>query len=105
MPSVDIFAEGNEIVIKAELPGIRREDINVKLSDHDLTISGEKRSEEKIERKDFLRLERSYGSFNRTVRLPEGVEIDKITASYRAGVLEVRMPKGGSKDVKTITIE
>lgn len=105
MPSIDIFSEGNEIVVKAELPGIRREDINVKLSDHDLTIYGEKKSEEKIERKDFLRLERSYGSFSRTVRLPEGVETDKITASYKDGVLEVRMPGEGGRDVKTITIE
>lgn len=92
-PSVDIFEEGGEVVAKAELPGLRREDINVRVVDNNLIISGEKKTEEKVERKDYLRLERSHGSFNRTLSLPEGCDLEHVKASYKEGVLEVRIPK------------
>src|SRR6266540_1940271 len=69
-PSVDIMDAEGEMVVKAELPGMNREDINVKLLDRSLIISGEKRTEEKVEKGDYLRMERSYGSFHRTLHLP-----------------------------------
>ncbi|WP_082002859.1 Hsp20/alpha crystallin family protein [Geobacter sp. OR-1] len=104
-PSVDVYTAGNEVVLKAELPGMNREDISVRLVDNNLTISGEKKTEERVERKDYLRLERSYGSFLRTLHLPEGCVTDKLTASYKDGVLEIRVPREVRNEAKTITIE
>jgi HSP20 family molecular chaperone IbpA len=90
---VDIFEDGNDVVVKAELPGMKKEDIDVNISDDVITISGEKKSEEKVEKKDYYRLERSYGSFTRTLRLPAETQTDKAKASFKDGILEVRMPK------------
>lgn len=104
-PHVDIYTVGNEVVMKAELPGMKREDITVNVVDNDLTISGEKKTEEKIERKDYLRVERSYGTFNRTLHLPEGCMTDKLTASFKDGMLEVRVPRREPGGVKSIPIE
>ena len=99
MPTVDIFEQKGEIVVKAELAGMKREDIDVKLVDNTLVLSGEKKSEEKVEKKDFLRVERSFGTFNRTMVLPEGLDTKKIKASFKDGVLEVRIPKVEVKSV------
>jgi len=105
-PSVDVFEEGNEVVVKAELPGMKREDVDVRLSGSMLTIAGEKKSEDTVERKDFLRLERSYGSFSRTLRLPEGIKADSVKAHFVDGVLEVRIPRSESGErVRRIDIE
>lgn len=93
IPAVDIFEEGRELVVKAELAGIKREDLKIELSGNMLTLSGEKRGEERVERKDFYRVEQSYGSFSRTLELPEGIDHDKIKATYRDGLLEIRIPK------------
>jgi len=92
-PMVDIFEDGNDVVVKAELPGMKKEDIDVNISDDVITISGEKKSEEKVEKKEYYRLERSYGSFTRTLRLPAETQTDKAKASFKDGILEVRMPK------------
>lgn len=91
--SVDMFEEGDNLVIKAELPGMKKEDINVDLKDDVITISGEKKTEEKTERKDFHRVERSFGSFTRRLRLPVEIKADKVEASFKDGVLEIKMPK------------
>jgi HSP20 family protein len=104
-PYVDVYTTGNEVIMKAELPGMKREDINVRLVDNNLIISGEKKTEEKVEQKDYLRLERSYGSFSRTLHLPEGCMIDKLSATYKDGVLEIRVPREVGTEAKTITIE
>ncbi len=92
-PSVDIFEEGSDIVVKAELPGMNKEDVSVDLTDHMLTISGENKQEEKVEDKNFYRLERSYGSFVRSFEIPTDVKSDQVKAKFHDGVLEVRMPK------------
>jgi len=91
--SVDMFEEGDNLVIKAELPGMKKEDINVDLKDDVITISGEKKSEEKTDRKDFHRVERTFGSFTRRLRLPVEIKADKVEASFKDGVLEIKMPK------------
>lgn len=91
--SVDMFEDGDNLVIKAELPGMKKEDINVDLKDDVITISGEKKTEEKTERKDFHRVERSFGSFTRRLRLPVEIKADKVEASFKNGVLEIKMPK------------
>jgi len=102
-PSVDIFEEGTEMVVKAEIPGIGKDDLKVSLTEDTLTISGEKKQEEKIEKKDYHRVERSYGSFCRSFRLPANVSGEKAKASFKDGILEVRIPK--IKGVKAKKIE
>ncbi len=91
-PSVDIFREGNEIVVKAETPGMKKEDLDISITDDTVTISGEKKKQERVEKKDYFRYERSEGSFSRSFHLPEGVLTDKATAKFKDGVLEIRLP-------------
>jgi HSP20 family protein len=106
-PSVDIFEDGNDVIVKAELPGMKKEDIEVNISDDVITISGEKKTEEKVEKKDYYRLERSFGSFTRTLRLPAETHTDKAKASFRDGILEIRLPKTEEevRKMKKITVE
>lgn len=92
-PTVDIFEEGNDVVIKAELPGMKKEDIDVQLAENVVTISGEKKKEEKVEKKNYYRVERLFGSFSRSFRLPADVQGDKVKAQFKDGMLEVRLPK------------
>jgi len=105
-PSIDIFEEGGNVVLKAELPGIKREDVNVKFVENNIVISGEKKTEGRVEEKDYLRLERSHGTFNRMLSLPDGVNTDKAKATFKDGVLEVRIPKTeGRSAVRQVTVE
>lgn len=106
-PTVDIFEDGNNVVVKAELPGMKKEDIEVNISDDVITISGDKKTEDKVEKKDYYRLERSYGSFTRTLRLPAETQTEKAKASFNDGVLEVRIPKteAAVQKVKKINVE
>lgn len=92
-PTVDIFEDGNDVVVKAEMPGMKKEDIEVNISDNVITISGEKKSEEKVEKKDYHRVERSFGSFTRTLHLPVETQTENAKASFKDGILEVRIPK------------
>jgi HSP20 family protein len=92
-PNVDIFEEGNEVVVKAELPGMGKDEIEVNITDDVITISGEKKHEEKIDKKDYFRFERSYGSFSRSMTLPAEIQTEKANASFKDGVLEIRIPK------------
>jgi len=106
-PEMDIFEDGNDVVVKAEMPGLKKEDIEVNLTDDTVTVSGEKKKEEKVEKKDYYRIERSYGSFSRSFRLPKEVQSDKAKATFKDGVLEIRVPKtveAISKE-KKLTIE
>jgi HSP20 family protein len=104
-PSMDVFEAGGNIVVKADLPGLTKDDITVKLINNTLEISGEKKTEEKVDTRDYLKLERGYGKFSRTLRLPEGLDADHVTATFAEGVLEVRIPKvEDSRVVKNIAI-
>ena len=103
-PSVDIFEEKGDMVIKAEMPGMNKEDVNVSITENTVTISGEKKQEEKVEKKDYYRVERSYGSFCRSFRLPENVNSDKVKASFKGVVLEVRIPKTKGGKQKKVAI-
>lgn len=104
-PNVDVYEEGDNIVVKAEVPGISKEEIEVTFKDNVLTISGEKKKEEKVEQKNYFQLERSYGSFSRSVYLPTEVKSEEASATFRDGVLEITIPKTEeSKQVKKITI-
>lgn len=106
-PSVDMFEEGDDLIIKAEIPGMKKNEISIDFADDVVTISGEKKSEEKTERKDYYCVERSFGSFSRKLRLPVEIQIDKAHALFKEGVLEIRMPKSeaAKKKVKKITVE
>jgi HSP20 family protein len=91
--SIDMFEEGDNLVIKAEIPGMKKEEISIDFLGDVVTISGEKKSEEKTERKDYYRVERSFGSFSRKLHLPVEIQVDKAKATFKEGVLEIRMPK------------
>ena len=105
-PTCDVYEEGNEVVVKSDLPGMRKEDVDVKLVDNNLIITGERRTEEKVERKDYMRLERSHGTFSRTVGLPEGIDSEHVRASFKDGVLEVRITKlEGKSSVRQIKLQ
>lgn len=104
-PSVDIFEDGNDVVVKAEVPGMRKDDIDVNLTQDTITISGQKAAEEKVERKDFYRLERTFGSFTRKLRLPADIQTEKARASFKDGVLEVRIPKSPTAKARKIAID
>ena len=93
-PAVDVFAREGDLVVRAELPGIDPEkDVDISLQDGYLTIQGQRRYQQKTERKDYYRVETSYGAFSRTIALPEGVKEDDIKATYENGILEVVVPK------------
>jgi HSP20 family protein len=92
-PRADVFERNGNLVIKAELPGLKKEDIQVTFDNGNLTIQGERKEESEVKDEDYYRCERSYGSFFRRMTLPPGTEADKITATYADGVLEVQVPK------------
>jgi HSP20 family protein len=98
-PALDVYEDKDDIVVKAELPGLGKDDIQVNISDSELTLKGEKKKEEKIEEEDYYRGERSYGAFTRSVDLPADVQADKVKASFKDGILEVRLPK--TEEAKT----
>jgi HSP20 family protein len=104
-PPVDVYEEGGDIVVKAELPGMKKEEIEVDVTGDLVTLSGRKEKEEKVERKDYHRLERASGAFTRTVRLPDEVVLDKVTATFKDGVLEVRAPKAHAEKVTARKVE
>jgi len=105
--SVDMFEEGNDLVIKAEIPGMKKEEISIDFAGDTITISGEKKSEERTEQKDYHRVERTFGSFSRRLRLPVEIQVDKSQASFKDGVLEIRMPKSETEKqkVRKITVK
>ena len=104
-PTVDIFEEGGDVVVKAELPGMKKEDIDIRLTDGMITISGEKKKEDEVKRKDYYKWERSYGSFCRSFELPAEVQKDKVKSTFRDGVLEIRMPKSREAIQKEVKIK
>lgn len=104
-PIVDVFEEKDDIVVKAELPGIEKDNIEVNLTDHTLTIKGEKKKEEEIKEENYYRAERSYGSFLRTLELPRDVRADQVKASFKNGILEVRIPKTEEAKAKEIKVK
>jgi len=104
-PDVDIKETDREIQIKADLPGIKKEDINISVDEDQLVIKGERREEKEEKDKDYVRVERSYGSFYRSFSIGVPVKSDQIKASYKDGVLELVLPKPDAKKPKKIEIE
>jgi HSP20 family protein len=98
-PAIDVFQRGSELVVRADLPGVSKDDVEVEVNDDSVTVRGERRYEREEERDGVYRSERSYGSFARVVPLPEGTISDSAKASFRDGVLEVVMQAPG-REVK-----
>lgn len=92
-PRLDVSETDEEFHVTAELPGMDEKDVEVSLSNHVLTLKGEKKDEREDKRRDFYRVERSYGMFERTVPIPDGVDLDKVEASFKKGLLTVTLPK------------
>ncbi len=105
MPTVDVSETDGHVIVRAEVPGMEKDDINVTLSDGLLTIHGEKKQEKEEEKENYRFVERRYGSFSRSVRVPDGVDAEKIEASYKDGVLKVSIPKGESEITRKIEIK
>ena len=104
VPVMDVSERQDEVVVKAEIPGMEKQDIKVSVKDDKLTISGEKKREEREEGENWHRVERTYGSFKRVLALPS-VDNEKVEATYKDGVLEIRLPKLESAKPKEIPIK
>ena len=93
IPAMDLIEAGEHFVLKADLPGMTEEDVNIELENNVLTISGERKTEHEEKHEGYYRLERSAGAFSRSLTLPEGIDPDALAATFDNGVLEVRIPK------------
>jgi HSP20 family protein len=105
LPSLDLLETKNEFVIKAEVPGMTPKDIDISLAEGILTIRGEKKQEKEEKEENYHFVERGYGSFNRSIRLPGEVQSNKIKAAYKDGILRVTLPKTEETKKKEIKIK
>jgi HSP20 family protein len=106
-PRMDVYEKDNQLIVEAELPAVKKEDIQVELEGGDLVIRGETRQEHEVKEENYYRSERSYGSFHRRLPLPFEVNPDQIQASMADGVLKVRIPKpaGTTTEAKRIQVK
>ena len=104
-PSIDVSETDDEITVTAELPGVKQEEVDITIADDVLTLKGEKKEEKEVKEKNYHRIERSYGSFQRSISLPAGVQADKATATYKDGVLIIAVPKAEEAKPKQIKID
>jgi HSP20 family protein len=103
-PAVDIYETENELVLKADLPDINEKDLDVRIANNMLTIRGERKFEEKVSEDNYLRIERTYGSFSRSFSLPSTVNSEAISAEYKNGVLTVQLPKHAESKPKQVKV-
>jgi len=103
-PAVDLYEKEDHFVIKAELPGINKNDIKVDLKDRVLTLSGERSFDNEVKEENYYRRERSFGKFQRAFTLPAEVDAEKIKAEFKDGVLQIEVPKPENKKAKRVTI-
>lgn len=104
-PRVDIYEKEDSYVVRADLPGIKKEDIEIDLKDNTLAVRGEKKFNGKSDKENYVRIERKYGKFVRNIRLSDNVDSGKIKASYKDGVLEINIPKREEALSKEIKVE
>ena len=105
IPEIDIFEKDNRLVTKFDLPGLKKEDVKVEVTDAHLAISGERKRETEEKKEQFYRCEREYGSFYREVPLPEGVKLEDVKATFADGVLEVSVPLPPRPEAKVRKVE
>ena len=104
-PTLDVYQTPSEIVVKAALPGVKPEDVNIDITGDALTIKGESKAEQEVKREDYLYQERRYGAFSRSVVLPEGLKSDKAEATIEDGVLTLTIPKAEEVKPKAIKVK
>lgn len=103
-PAVDMFERDGEIVVRAELPGVKPEDVDVTILEDSLRIHGERKQKEEVKEENFYRMEQRYGSFERVMQLPAKVRADDVKAKFAEGILEITMPKAEEEKPKQIKI-
>ena len=103
-PAVDLFEREDSLVLKADLPGLSEDDVQIEVRDNVLTVSGERRADFEDKQNGYYRVERAFGSFSRSLTLPEGVDAEAIQASFDNGVLEVTIPKPEQRKPRRIEI-
>jgi HSP20 family protein len=104
MPAMDLLETADHFVLRADLPGMTQDDVNIELEESTLTVSGERKSEHEERQEGFYRVERAFGSFSRSLTLPQGVDPEAVTASFDNGVLEIRIPKPEERKPRRISI-
>ena len=104
IPPMDLVETQDEFVLRADLPGLSESDVNIELEDNVLTISGERKAEHQEQKEGYYRVERAWGSFSRSLTLPEGVNPEAVKASFDRGVLEVRIPKPEERKPRKVAI-
>jgi HSP20 family protein len=103
-PPVDIYETDENLVLKAELPGINPDSVEIRVEDNTLYLKGERKFEKEVKEQNYHRVERSYGAFTRTFSLPGSIDADKVAANFKDGVLTLTMPKKEEAKPKTIKI-
>jgi HSP20 family protein len=103
-PPVDIYENGDNLVLKAELPGVNADDVEVRVEDNTLYLKGERKLDKEVKEQNYHRVERTYGTFTRTFSLPNSVDADKVAANYHDGILTLTMPKKEEAKPKTIKV-
>jgi len=103
-PAVDIYDTDDALVLKAELPGVSKDDVSIEIHNNTLILRGERKHEAEVKEGDYYRAERAYGTFQRSFVLPTLVDQDKVQATYTDGVLELRLPKSEAAKPKRIAI-
>jgi HSP20 family protein len=104
-PRVDVSETDAMVVLKAELPGVKQEDIQVSIQDNTLTLKGERKLETDVKQGRYTRIERSYGAFQRSMALPPAVDANQVKATYKDGILEIQLPKKEDAKPKEIKVE
>ncbi len=104
-PPVDIFEDAESLIIKAELPGIEQKDIDVRIEDNTLTLRGERKQDQEVKKENYHRIERYYGSFQRSFSLPATIDQEKVKATCDKGVLTIILPKKEEIKPKQISVE
>jgi len=104
IPAMDLVERDDHFVLRADLPGVREEDVRIEFEDTVLTVSGDRRTEREDHREGYHRIERATGAFRRSLTLPEGVDADTIKASFEAGVLEITIPKPKQRQPQRVQI-
>jgi HSP20 family protein len=103
-PAVDVREDENEVVVHAELPGVKQGDIDIEVTGDTLTIRGERKFEETEKKNSYIRVERTYGTFQRSFAIGVPIENDKVTATFKDGVLTVQLPKSEAVKPKKVTV-
>jgi HSP20 family protein len=104
IPAMDLVETDEHFVLRADLPGLAEGDVNIEVEDNVLTVSGERKAEHETTKEGYHRVERAFGSFSRSLTLPEGIDAEAVTASFDRGVLEVHIPKPEERKPRKISI-